>query len=414
MTLSGKPSLMKKINKNIILNLIREQGPISRAKLSIITKISRPTMSNLIESLKKEEIIIEKGIGPVNKKGGKKPVLYEFNKKYGYVIGSQLRINEIKTIISDFNADILYETTLEIENDRNKEAILKKIFDTFEEVIKGSGVERKSIKGIGLGLSGIVDTKNGLLVSSSHFPGLGKNLEIAKLIENEFKIKTYIDNSARMMSCAEKIFGAGRKFDNVVTIDTEEGIGAGVIIRGDIYRGFNFLAGEIGHTIIDPNGPKCYCGKNGCAEIMISTKILLDKIKSNISNHKKCILYEKFYDNPDKIVLKDVFDAYTSGDDFVCSVFEEIEDWFSIIIGNIMLVYSPEAIIISGEYVDGSSKFVDRLRKKSVKKILPALDIQPNIILSSLGKSAGPIGSVSLVLNQMINFHNVWNEEKIK
>lgn len=99
--LSGKPSLMEKINKNIILNHIREQSPISRAKLSKITKISRPTMSNLIESLTKEKIIIEKGINQGNKKDGKKPVPYGFNKKYGYVIGSQLRINETKTIISN-------------------------------------------------------------------------------------------------------------------------------------------------------------------------------------------------------------------------------------------------------------------------------------------------------------------------
>lgn len=214
-----------------------------------------------------------------------------------------------------------------------------------------------------------------------------------------------------MMACAEKIFGAGKEFENVVTIDTEEGIGTGVIIRGDIYRGFDSLAGEIGHTIVDPNGPKCYCGKYGCAEMMISTEILLDKIKSEVSKNKSSILYEKL--NNDGISLSEVFDAYTSGDKFVCSVFERIEDWFSIIIGNIMLVYSPEVIIISGEYVNGSNKFVERLRKKSVKKILPALDIKPNIILSSLGKSAGPIGSVSLVLNQKINFHNVCNEQTI-
>ena len=408
--LSGKPSLMKKINKNIILNLIREKGLISRAKLSKVAKISRPTTSNIIESLKKDNLIKEKGIGPATKKGGKKPILYEFNKNYGYIIGSQIRTNEIETIITNFNAEILYEITLKIGNARDEQTVINKLFSTFEYVIKKSGVKKKSIKGIGLGLTGIVDSKNGLLMFSSHFPEMGKNFKIQKVIEDKFKIRTFIDNSARMMAWAEKIFGVGRDYKDIVTIDTEEGIGSGVIIKGDIYRGFGYLAGEIGHTIIDPDGPKCYCGKNGCAEMMISTKTILDKVKSKFLENEDSIIYKNFKNNSNKLELKDIFAAYISGDKFICSIFNEIEDWFAIIIGNIILTYSPEIIIISGDYVNGSKKFIERLKEKSAKKIFPVFDIEPNIILSNLGKSAGPIGSVSLVLNQTINFNNVWNE----
>jgi N-acetylglucosamine repressor len=409
MKISGKPSLMKKINKNILLNLIREKGPISRAKLSKITKISRPTISNLIESLEKDNLIVERGIGD-SKKVGKKPVLYEFNKNCGYVIGCQIRINEIETVVSNFNADILYENTTEIGEKRDSKSVMKKLFDNFENVIDKSSIDKNDIKGIGLGLSGIVDNKNGLLKYSSHFPEFGKDFEISRFIEAKFNIKTYIDNSARMMACAEKIFGSGRDYNNIVTIDTEEeAIGSGVIIWGNVYRGFDYLAGEIGHITVDPDGPECYCGNNGCAEKMISTKTLLKKIKSNFLRNKNSIIYKNFRDIPDKIALKDIFNAYIDGDDFVCSVFEEIEDWFSIIIGNVILTYSPEVIIIAGDYTGGSEKFIKRLKEKSAKRVFPSLDIKPNILLSKLGKSAGPIGSVSLVLKQMINLDNVWD-----
>jgi len=410
MSVVGKPSLMKKINMNTILNLVREEGPISRSRLSKIAKISKPTMSNLITSLKKDQLIKEKGFGSGTNKGGKKPLLYEFNKEYGYVIGSQIRINEIKTIITNFGAEVIYKKNLKIGVKRDRETIINKLFSTFKEVIKESSVNKKDIKGIGLGLTGIVDHKNGVLIKSSHFPEMGKNLEISKLIEDKFKIKSFIDNSARMMACAEKIFGEGRNYNNIVTIDTEEGIGSGVIIKGDILRGSEYLAGEFGHTMINPNGPKCYCGKRGCAEIMISTKTVKTKVKANILYNKDSLIYKEFKNNPDKIKLKDIFNAYILEDQFICSIFEEIENWFAIFIGNIILAYNPEIIIISGDYIEGSKKFVERLKEKSVSKILPGMDIKPNIILSGLGKESGPIGSVSLVLNQMINFHNVWNE----
>lgn len=410
MKISGKPSLMKRINKNIILNLIIENDAISRAKLSRLTKISKPTMSNLIKSLEKDNYVKIKGIGAVAAKGGKKPILYEFNKDYGYIIGSQLRINEIKTIITNYNAEILYETTLEIGKKRDKKTILNKLFNTFEDVINNSRVDKNKIKGISLGLSGIVDQKKGLLLYSSHYQELGRNFEFVKLIKEKFNMKVLVDNSARMMACAEKIFGSGRDYNNIVTIDTEEGIGCGIIIKGEIYRGSDYLAGEIGHTIVDPNGPKCYCGKNGCIEKMISTRVILDEVSSDLLKNKDSIIYKKFKNTPNKIKLKDIFDAYISNDRFICSIFEKIENWFAVFIGNIILNYNPEVIIISGDYVDGSNKFIERVKEKTVKKIFPFLDIKPNILLSSLGKSSGTIGSVSLLLSKEINFHNIWDE----
>ena len=145
---SGKPSLMKKINKNIVLNIVRNQGPISRAKLSRITKISRPTMSNIISSLDKDKLIKKTGIEKTTKEGGKKPVLFEFNKDYGFVIGSQVRVNEIITVFTNYSAGIICKKVIKIENKRSLKQVMELLFKSIDYVIRESKIGIKNIKGI--------------------------------------------------------------------------------------------------------------------------------------------------------------------------------------------------------------------------------------------------------------------------
>jgi len=409
MEISGKPNLLKKINKNIVLNAVRENGPISRAKLSRITNISKPTMSNIISSLKKDKVIIKVGLGKTTAGGGKRPVLYKFNKDHGYVIGSQIRINEIVTILTNYDADFLSRTAIKIKDDRDERSVIKKLFESFDLVLEEAGIDKEDLKGIGIGVHGIVDNKNGTLVFAPHFPNWKKDINIAEIVENKYGVKTYIDNDAAMIVCAEKIFGIGKKYENIVVIDTAEGIGAGIIIRNDIYRGNDFIAGEIGHTTINPDGPKCFCGKKGCAEVMVSTRHLKENIKSNILDHKDSVLYVRSNGDKTKIKLKNIFDAFIEGDKFVEGVMDDIINWFVIIIANTILCYNPEIIIITGDYIAASDKFINAIKHKIGKALFPCIGIKPKIVFSKLGKYIGPIGSVSLVLSQMINFSTVWN-----
>ncbi len=407
---SGKPSLMKKINKNIVLNIVRNQGPISRAKLSRITKISRPTMSNIISSLHKDKLIKKAGIGKTTKEGGKKPVLYEFNKDYGYVIGSQIRINEVITVLTNYNAEIISKKVIKIGSSRSLKQVIEQLFESIDYVTRESKTDIKNIKGIGIGLNGIVDYRNGVLKTISHFPHWGRDVEFVKMVEDRYKVKTYIDNNCRMLVSAEKIFGLGKDCNNIVAIDTEEGIGSGIIIRGDIYRGSDFLAGEIGHTIIYPDGPKCACGKKGCAEVMISTEALIKNIITGVKKDSKSYLYKKYNGNTNKIRLEDIFSAYITGDPLVEKVMDKIGYWFALLIANTVLNYNPEIIIIQGDYTGATEKFIDSIREKLLNNILPDTEIQTRLELSKLGKYVGPIGSSSMVLSQLFNFSNIWME----
>jgi len=408
MKISGKPSLIKKINKNVVLNTIREKITISRTELSKITGISKPTMSNIIRSLKKDRLIIKAGIGPSAVGGSRRPILYSFNKNYGYVIGSQIRVNEIVTILTNFNADIKCKVVVKIGSSRDEKSVVSKLFKSFRFVLEDVGVDEKDLKGIGIGMHGVVDYKKGILFFAPHFPEWRKNINFAEVVQNKFGASTYIDNYCRMQVCAEKLFGLGEKYSNIVAIETGAGLAAGIIIKGDIYRG-NTIAGEIGHTTINPDGPRCFCGCRGCFEVMVSSNTLKESIKKNVLNHKGSILYKKFGNKIDQIKLKDIFKAYVLGDKFAEGKMNEIEYWFAIGIANTILSYDPEIVIIQGDYVGATDKFVKRIEEKISRNIFPYLGVKPNIKLSKLGKYVGPIGSVSLVLSQKINFSTVWS-----
>ena len=408
MRTSGKPSLIKKINKNIVLNTIREKGPISRAKLSKITNISKPTISNIIQSLKKDRLVVKTGIGPPAVGGSRRPILYSFNKNYGYIIGSQIRVNEIVTILTDFNGDMKSKTIVKIGSNRDENSVLNKLFKSFKFVLKKMWISEKNLVGIGIGMHGIVDYKKGILIFAPHFTEWRRNIHFAEIVQDKFGVETYIDNYCRMQVCAEKLFGLGKDYNNIVAIETGAGLAAGVIIRGDIYRG-RTVAGEIGHTTINPDGLRCFCGKNGCFEVMVSSNTLKESVKKNILNNKDSILYKKFSKKIEQIKLKDIFKAYILGDSFVEYEMSKVEDYFAIGIGNTILNYDPEIIIIQGDYVGATEKFVERIGNKINTNIFQYLGVKPNIKLSELGKFIGPIGSVSLVLSQKINFSTVWS-----
>jgi len=405
MKVSGKPSLLKKINKNIILNIIRNHDSISNTQLSKITGISKPTMYKTILSLEKDGFIKKAGLGDVPSVGGRRPVLYKFNGDMGYLIGSQIRVNEIVTILTNFNSDIKSKVIIKIGNKRDIKSVADKLFDSFNHVLKDSGVKRDELKYIGIGLHGIVNHKKGILLGAGCFSEWQENINFTDIVEKEFKVKTFVDNYCRMQVFAEKLFGIGKKYRNILAIETGAGLAAGVIIDNKIHRGNSFLAGEIGLTSINLKEQSYLYNYEEDFEALVSTDSLKDRVRKKLPKYKESELFKKFGKNVNKIKLTDIFSAYIKGDKFVEKIMDEIENYLAVGIGNAILHYDPEITILQGDYLGAKEKFLNRLKVKIDKNLssLLRIKIENNIQFSKLGKFIGPIGSVSLVLDQSIN-----------
>jgi len=399
--ITGKPNLLKEINKKIVLNATISQGPIYKAKLAELTKISKPTIAKLVDSLVKDSLLKEVGYGKPSQLGGTKPLLYEFNADAAYVIGSQIRIEEIITAVTDCKARILFKVIKPIKIDYTVEQVVRIISDSFNEVIRNLHMEGKRLLGVGIAMHGIVDHERGILKFAPHFKRWPRDVEFAAMIKNITASPVLIDNDSRMQACGEKWFGAGGKARNLIAIETGPGISIGVMIDNKLYRGKNSVAGEIGHTTLNPYGPKCFCGNTGCFEVMASTDRLLKMAKEQLRYNKSSFVYEYSKGNPDSVNLDLIFDALNKEDRFAQKLISDIGYWLGLGIANIIANYDPDLIVIHGEYIKGGKFLLDKIFEVIKVHMLPEIPKKTDIIYSELGKDVGVIGAVSMVLKDL-------------
>ena len=217
-----------------------------------------------------------------------------------YVIGIDLGGTKISTALSDFQGNILNNVVVKTKADEGQIAVLNRIISTIELVIDKEGISIDEIEAIGIGSPGPLNVRTGVIIETPNLPF--KNFNVKKSIEDKFKVSVYLDNDANVATIGEFMFGAGRGKKNLVFMTVSTGIGGGAIINGNIYRGSTFNALEIGHTTINPKGPKCNCGNIGCLEVLASgtaigkrgQEVAESEVKTSLKNYNKITSYEVF------------------------------------------------------------------------------------------------------------------------
>lgn len=393
---------VKEINKRNILRIVRDHGPISRSEISARLSISRPTVTTYIEELLGDGLLKEVGYRESKPQGGKRARLVAFNENSGYIIGSMLGVNRIFGVVSDCSCNIINSQSLPTERERGPEHVIENLIKSFRAVMRKSSIDRGRILGIGIGTSGLTDSKNGIVIFSPNMPGW-HNVPLAKMVERKMHLRTYIDNECRIQAIAERYFGLGRNVDNFVCIETGVGIGSGVFIDGRIFRGVTQKGGEVGHTSIIENGQLCHCGNIGCWETLASTQRLEANIIEGIKSGEQSILATKVLDGQ-KLDFEDILRAYKHGDELVIKKVDEMSHWLGIGIANVLNSFDPELVIIHGKAIKFGDRVLERIRKTVAQHSFPLVNEPAAIRFSELGDEVGIIGAVSMVLDRVFQF----------
>lgn len=263
--------LIKKENKTIVLQLIIQHAPISRADIALKSGLNKGTVSTLVAELIDEQLILETGPGVSS--GGRRPVMLVFNEHAGCTIGIDLGVNYILGILTDLQGNII-EKKRHTFIPTSIEPTLKQIHNDIQELMSKAPNTPYGIVGIGIGAPGIVDNNSSVVLA----PNLGwKNSSIKEVIEEAFQIPVVIENEANAGAYGEKMFGLGKNIDNLVYISTGIGIGTGIIINEKLYRGSSGFSGEFGHITINMYGETCRCGNTGCWELYASEQYVIQK-----------------------------------------------------------------------------------------------------------------------------------------
>ncbi|UZJ79227.1 ROK family transcriptional regulator [Fictibacillus sp. KU28468] len=395
----GTFQLMKSLNRNIILNKIRLDGPISRAQIAKDTKLTPPTVSSIVKELIDSGMIKESEQG--ESKGGRKPTMLIINADSFYVIGLDVGPKDIKTILTDLNGKVLefYEKVL--FSPLSNHELLDIMKAEIQQIMEQYGEEEEKVIGIGVGMHGVVDVEQGI---SLYAPNLNlRNIPIKEELEVRFSRTVKVENDAKALALGEVWFGNGNGADSVVAVNVGTGIGAGIVIDGKLFHGENFIAGEIGHMTIDIGGKQCSCGNYGCLQTLAAGPAIAEKAQKEVAIGRESILREMADHDLEKIDGKMVYEAALQGDELSVQVLKSTGIYLGIGLTNLIHLMNPKRIIIGGGVSNAGDLLMDSLKETVQKKALTEAAKHTDIRLSKLGNKATAIGAVSLLLVELFS-----------
>jgi glucokinase-like ROK family protein len=288
---TGDQTYVREMNLSIIMKCFRERVPISRAALAEVLGLNKTTVSSLVEELIAKGLVHE--IGFVSNGIGRPAILLELNPAGGQIVSCEIGVDFISVISTDFSANIIWKKRVETTNlYTDQEAILNYMLTLLKEGLDASRDSSERVLGIAVGVPGLVDQKNGVLLMA---PNLGwKNIPLVKIMQAEFNpIPIFIDNEANMAALGEVYFGAAQGYDEVLYISAGVGLGGAIVRNGELYRGHTGFAAEFGHMTLYPDGEQCNCGNRGCWETVASQRAVFRLIRGAISQGQLSLLTDE-------------------------------------------------------------------------------------------------------------------------
>ncbi|MBI9043677.1 MAG: ROK family transcriptional regulator [Anaerolineaceae bacterium] len=380
----GNRVLIRAINRSTVLNTIKNLGPISRKDIAQLTGLSAATITGITAVILKEKLILEKFEG--DSSGGRKPILLTINPRGGYVIGLKLSERHITAALTDLDASILQSTTTEFSSQR-VENIIDCIVQSADHLISKSKIQKGKLLGIGIGLAGIVDSRNGIIRNSPIFGW--KDVDLASQIHKKLGIPVFIDNDVNTLTIAEQWFGKGQGINNFLTVTIGRGVGLGIVVNGQIYHGHSGGAGEFGHIVINPEGPLCDCGKHGCLESYISDPGLIAIAKD---------LYISGNLAQDVNHISELLQLADNGNQVAKEIFSGAGSILGRGLADLINLFNPELIIVSGEGMRASHLIMDSMQSAINEYVMPGLRGSTNLMIDTWADDAWARGAAGLVL----------------
>lgn len=395
----GSFQLMKSLNRSLILNTVREKGPISRADIAKFTKLTPPTISNIVKELLESELIVESV--RENSKGGRRATTLIINASNFFIIGLDVGPKYIKGILTDLNARVIKEFKTEISSNVTKDKLLSLMERCIQKLILNGNNFYQNIIGIGVGMHGVVDVQKGVSILA---PTLQlQNIPIKEHLEKKFNLIVKVENDARAMTLGEAWFGNSYGSDSSACINIGRGIGGGIIINRKLFHGENFVGGAIGHMTIDFAGPLCNCGNYGCLQALASGPSIAKKAAKQIATGRKSMLSQMVNGELENISGELIYQAAKSGDVLSRDILSESGRYIGIALTNLIHTINPACIVIGGGVSKAENFILDDIKNTINKRALTDSAKHTDVFLTSLGDHATAIGAVSLLLAELFS-----------
>lgn len=301
--------------------------------------------------------------------------------------------------IFDENNNIVYRIKKKTKAEEGFLKIEERIIKLVNELISESGMDKNSLTAIGAGAPGIIDEDKGEIIFTPNLPW--RNYNIRSVIEDRFKVPFYIGNDVKLGVFGEWRYGAGVGRKNVVGIFVGTGVGGGIIIDNKLYTGARHSAGEVGHMVINTEGPYCNCGQRGCLEAYSSKIAMAREIKSQIAMGRKTILKDLMEDNVMNIRSKALKKALEEKDELAIEVIDRAVYYLAAGAGSLVNLFNPDMLILGGGVMEAIGDYVLQGVKERIKRFaMPDILNGTSILKSALEDDAIVYGALALMIDK--------------
>lgn len=379
----GNSSTSRALNRRLILNLLRRHGPVSRAEIAAITGLSPAAVTFVVAELVEESLIIEREAVPGAT--GRRPVPidinYEAHLAFGFKLNAdsrfKLNADSIDCVLTDLATNPLVTWHAPI-SDTSPDGMIRAISEAMPQMLAESGRLQSEVMGIGVSIPGEVDVSTGICRRSPRFGW--HDLPFGQLLGEHVHVPTWIDDDISAFAVAQKLFGAGRDRHNFIALAVGTGIGAALIINGEIYRGARNLAGRFGHITSVPGGRLCECGRHGCLMAHAAEPYMLEVWRAGRGTASAS--------------RADFVAAVEAGAPDAISILEEAGARIGHHLADLVNLFDPEIIVVGGEAVQFGEALIGPIRQAMEERVFMSKpELLPDWVPGSWARGAAALAT---------------------
>jgi predicted NBD/HSP70 family sugar kinase len=397
----GNMTKLKYQNRSLILNILKKNGSVSRADIAEILQLTPAAITILVNEMEQEGIIVEIGqLEKENGQSGRRKQLIDINSTYRYVIGINLESDNVNIGVSNLKGETVAYKRKPVDKLQDPEQMIQEISAECIDMLWKKNITKESVIGVGVGIVGKVDRKNGI---SEHAYGLwNKKVNVGNIFRNLLGIRVIVDNNVRALALGELEYYNQDEVSNILFVKYGPGIGSALILNNEIYYGSYNGAGEIGHTLVDCSAKTFEDGRDISLETIASEKAIISEVRMVFKNDTCPVLFSLCEGSAEEINIVNIYKAAELGDLPVCECIRKATKYIASAIYNAVSIYDPSKVILYGKVFEND--FFMNEFTTAIQSLLSVEYPKDLVTLSRLNRKHDFIAGTAIALREF--FYN--------
>jgi predicted NBD/HSP70 family sugar kinase len=406
---------MKNLKKNEwrVIRSILSLKNATRILIANETKLSLVKISSVLNILETNKYIMK--TGKTKSKSGRPSFIYKVLPELGYVIGASIKPGSLRIVVIDCSKELIMDKKFDLKlfSDpfTHVQSIVNQVSRELKRVISDYLPRRDATIAIGLALPGMVDTDRNIWLQGMQMTGISQ-VNLVQELQNQFNIPIFIEDVARTLAYLEKVRFSDQGIDNFVLLYLDLGVGTGIIINNEIYRGYHGVAGEIGHVGHANNNYRCSCNNVGCLETVVSAPGILRIFRERLKEGVRSTLQKFNHDGAGDMTLEDILSAARKSDRVAMNTLFEIGEFLGEACATLIKLFNPQRIVISGYVAIFKDFFQEPIQKIINQQVMEEMLSDFAISFSNYAFNQEAYGAALFALDQYLV--NRLNNSKMK